>query len=197
MCRGEGWKGGDMAGILSQGLIYAPSQPDTHTHTHIHTLRGCSASSLLNMDFPGGRWNLLNDLCCWHCSRGYSDRCLSSSRWENHPGIRWPAKPQVPTIWMGSWASRWSLLCRPAFQMPSWQKASWNGRGSLLVLCQANQLWNLTGLVSIPPPTPTTHWLTNHMTSNKSWHLSERQLPPVLLSVALATQLCGGFNEII
>ena len=36
---GEGWKGGDMAGILSQGLIYAPSQPDTHTRTHTHTKR--------------------------------------------------------------------------------------------------------------------------------------------------------------
>ena len=31
---GQGWEGGDMARILSQGLIYAPSQPHTHTYTH-------------------------------------------------------------------------------------------------------------------------------------------------------------------
>lgn len=33
---GQGWEGGDVAGILSQGLSYAPSQPDTHTHTYTH-----------------------------------------------------------------------------------------------------------------------------------------------------------------
>ena len=60
---GQGWEGGDVAGTLSQASSTHPHN-QTHTHEHVHTPRRCSASGLLNMDFPGGRQHLLNDLCC-------------------------------------------------------------------------------------------------------------------------------------